>query len=65
MRRTLFGHVMRREGLEILLVTGMVEVTGMGEGSRGRGRPRGIYLIGFVKLAQGNMKGDYFIRAKK
>ena len=32
-----FGHIMRREGLENIIVTGMVE------GRRGRGRPRTKY----------------------
>lgn len=53
------GHVMRREGLENLIMTGMVE------GTRGRGRPRVKYLEGLIKLARGNMTGGQFIRATR
>ena len=52
-----FGHVMRREGLENLMVTGMVE------GSRGRGRPRMKYMDGLVKMVPGEMTRGQFIRA--
>lgn len=54
-----FGHVMRREGMENLIVTGMVE------GTRGRGRPRLKYVDGLVELARGNMTKGQFIRATR
>jgi len=54
-----FGHVMRREGLENLIMTGMVE------GRRGRGRPRVKYMDGLVKLTRGGMTYGQFIRATR
>ena len=43
------GHCMRREGLENLALTGMVE------GRRGRGRPREKYLDSLVKMTNGRV----------
>ena len=43
------GHSMRREGLENLALTGMVE------GRRGRGRPREKYLDSLVKMTNGRV----------
>lgn len=54
-----FGHVMRREGLENLIMTGVVE------GVRGRGRPRMKYMEGLVRLARGNMTSGQFIRVAR
>ena len=52
-----FGHVMRRDGLENIIITGMVE------GTRGRGRPREKYVDGLAKLVRGDMPRTQFIRA--
>ena len=52
-----FGHVMRREGMENVIITGMVE------GRRGRGRPREKYVDGLVKLIGDGMTHLQFIRA--
>ena len=52
-----FGHVMRGNGLENIIITGMVE------GRRGRGRPREKYVDGLAKLARGDMTRTQFIRA--
>lgn len=54
-----FGHVMRKDGLENLMMTGMVE------GSRGRGRPRVKYMDGLLKLVRGVMTRGQFIRATR
>ena len=54
-----FGHVMRRGGLENVIVTGMVE------GTKGRGRPRLKYTDGLVKLTRGNVTSGQFIRATR
>lgn len=54
-----FGHAVRREELENLMVMGMVE------GTRGRGRQSVKYLDGLVKLARGNVTGGQFVRATR
>ena len=41
-----FGHIMRSEGLENLITTGMIE------GRKGRGRPRKIYTDGLLKATR-------------
>ena len=48
-----FGHVMRREGLENIIITGMVE------GKRGRGRPRTKYIDGLVQLTRGKTTAQF------
>ena len=40
------GHIMRKEGLEEIIITGKIE------GKRGRGRPRLIYLTSLSKWMQ-------------
>ena len=54
-----FGHIMRREGLENTIITGMVE------GKRGRGRPRIKYIDGLIALTRGNMTAAQFLRTTK
>ena len=54
-----FGHIMRREGLENTIITGMVE------GKRGRGRPRTKYIDGLIALTRGNMTAAQFLRITK
>ena len=54
-----FGHIMRREGLENIIITGMVE------GKRGRGRPRTKYIDGLVQLARGNKTTAQFLRTTR
>ena len=54
------GHIMRREGMENLALTGMIE------GKRGRGRPREKYLDGLVRMTNGKVKTPLnIIRATK
>ena len=54
------GHTMRRNGMENLALTGMIE------GKRGRGRPREKYLDGLVKTTNGRVTtGVQLLRATR
>ena len=46
------GHVMRKEGLENLVLTGKIE------GSRGRGRPRETYMSSLCKWMREQLPED-------
>ena len=52
-----FGHVMRRNGMEKLTVTGMIG------GRRGRGRPRVKYVDSLTKTTNGRMTTAQLIRS--
>jgi len=52
-----FGHVMRRQGIEALVVTGKVE------GRRARGRQREKYLDSLCTCLEDNVSPTKFIRA--
>ncbi len=53
------GHVMRREGLEHLSLTGKIE------GKRPQGRPRQKYMDGLVRVTGGGMSAAQLIQATR